>query len=79
MVVFGVPDALMGEELVMVAHTSPSGSVTEQKLREFLSGRLAHYKVPRHIVISAAPLPQNASGKLFKRQLRDEFIAAMPD
>lgn len=76
--VFGVPDALMGEELVMVAHASPTGTLTEQQLREFLGARLAHYKVPRSIVISAAPLPQNASGKLFKRQLRDEFIGAMP-
>ncbi|MBK7168306.1 MAG: acyl--CoA ligase [Gammaproteobacteria bacterium] len=76
-VVFGVPDTHMGEELAMVAYVPAGTALTPERLRGYLEDRLAHYKVPRHIELVAEPLPQNASGKLFKRQLRDEFIAAM--
>ena len=76
-VVFGVPDAQMGEELAMVVYASAGAALTPERLRVFLEGRLARYKVPRYIELVSEPLPQNASGKLFKRRLRDEFIAAM--
>jgi long-chain acyl-CoA synthetase len=76
-VVFGVPDAAMGEELVMVAYAQPSAELTVDELRAHLATRLAAYKVPRYIELVDEPLPQNASGKLFKRKIRDEYVAAM--
>lgn len=71
-VVFGVPDSDMGEEMVMVAF-GESG-LNEAAIRQELSAHLAKYKVPKHIIVRAEPLPKNASGKLFKRALRDEYI-----
>ena len=48
-VVFGVPDDAMGEELVLVLHLNPGDTMAEDELRTYLKGRLASYKVPRHI------------------------------
>jgi len=76
-VVFGVPDAKMGEELTMVAYARASAGVTVEDLRAHLGVTLAGYKVPKYIELTDQPLPQNASGKLFKRKIREAFIAAM--
>ncbi len=44
-------------------------------LRAFLETRLARFEIPRYLHFSDAPLPRIASGKIFKRQLRDEAAA----
>lgn len=75
-VVFGVPDAAMGEELALVLHVNPGDTLTEEALRTYLKDRLAAYKVPRHIRFFDEPLPQNASGKLHKLKTREIFLAA---
>jgi long-chain acyl-CoA synthetase len=75
-VVFGVPDAAMGEELALVVHVNPGEILTEEALRDYLRERLAAYKVPRHIRFSPEPLPQNASGKLHKIRTRELFFPA---
>ncbi|MEH6582490.1 MAG: class I adenylate-forming enzyme family protein [Halioglobus sp.] len=76
-VVFGVPDKAMGEEMAMVAYTKASDGVSVEDLRAHLGTKLAGYKVPKYIELVNEPLPQNASGKLFKRKLQDEFVAGM--
>ncbi len=76
-VVFGVPDQKMGEELVMIAHVEAQHSLSVDELRAHIGAKLASYKVPRYIEIVEAPLPQNASGKLFKRKIQEKFVAAM--
>ena len=76
-VVFGVPDAKMGEELAMVAYARPASALTAEALRAHVAERLAAYKVPKYVEISPRPLPQNASGKLFKRQIQENFVARL--
>ncbi len=76
-VVFGVPDADMGEELAMIAYARPTHPLTAEELRGHLQSCLANFKVPKYIELVTEPLPQNASGKLFKRKLQDEFVARM--
>jgi long-chain acyl-CoA synthetase len=73
-VVFGVPDQAMGEELAMVLHLNANAELEEAELREYLGQRLASYKVPPHIQFWAEPLPQNASGKLHKLKVREMFL-----
>jgi long-chain acyl-CoA synthetase len=41
-------------------------------VQEFLRGRLANFKVPKDIKFLDA-LPREASGKIFKRKLRDLY------
>ncbi len=76
-VVFGVPDETMGEEMVLVAYAPETVNLSTEQIRSSLSEALAAYKVPKHIVVRNEPLPKNASGKLFKKKLRDEYIDAM--
>jgi HIP---CoA ligase len=69
--VIGVPDPRLGE--VGQAHlvTRPGSVLTEADVLAFCRERLANYKVPRRVVFRDA-LPRNPSGKVLKRQLREE-------
>jgi long-chain acyl-CoA synthetase len=71
--VYAIPDGRLGEEVG--ATVFGDLSLDQQALRDYLIARLARFKVPRYITISAEPLPRIASGKIFKRQLREEATA----
>jgi long-chain acyl-CoA synthetase len=73
-VVFGEPDAALGEELVMAVYVTPGHSLSEEELRAFLANRLAAYKVPRTIYFTASPMPRNASEKLHKLKVREAYL-----
>jgi long-chain acyl-CoA synthetase len=45
------------------------------ELATFAAENLAYFEVPTQWVIRYEALPQNATGKILKRQLRDEWIA----
>ncbi len=74
-VVFGEPDADMGEELVMVVYRSTGHELDEATLREALKSRLAGYKVPRKILFSEQALPRNASEKLYKLKVKERYLS----
>ncbi len=69
--VYGVPDERLGEEVGATVHAT---GVDAEALRAFLEPRLARFEIPRYIRVSADPLPRTASGKILKRQLRDEMV-----
>jgi long-chain acyl-CoA synthetase len=71
--VFGVPDVRWGESLHAVV--VPREEVTADELIEFCRGRIAGFKIPRHITISGEPLPKSGAGKVLKRELREPFWA----
>lgn len=73
--VYSVPDERLGEEVG--ATICAGGTLLEDELREFLVEHVARFKIPRYIQISADPLPRIASGKIFKRQLREQAIASL--
>jgi long-chain acyl-CoA synthetase len=73
--VYAVPDERLGEEVAATLHGSPTLDLDE--LRRFLGEHLAAYEVPRYLFVTAEPLPRTGSGKLFKRQLRDEAVASL--
>ncbi|EME18545.1 long-chain-fatty-acid--CoA ligase [Rhodococcus triatomae BKS 15-14] len=73
--VIGVPHPDMGEEVrgvVVPAHPHLVGEEAERDLIDYLSGRLARYKVPRHIDF-VSELPRTPTGKLVKRLLRSQY------
>jgi long-chain acyl-CoA synthetase len=74
--VFGIPDSEFGERLMGVVQLHPGEQANAQDLREFALARLASYKVPREIKF-AAELPRDASGKIYKRRLRDPYWEAV--
>ena len=71
--VVGVPDPRYGEELCAWVRLRPGASLTEQELREYCSGRLAHYKVPRYLVITDE-FPMTVTGKIQKFKMRDASV-----
>ena len=73
-VVFSEPDEAMGEELVMVVYRKAGASLTEAELRSKLGEKLASYKVPKTIEFSEQALPRNASEKLHKLKVREQFL-----
>ena len=41
------------------------------QLQEFLSGRLASFKIPSVVLVRGSELPRNATGKVLKTTLRE--------
>ncbi len=75
--VFGVPDAEFGERLV--AFIIGEDGLDESAIRDYLSTKLARYKLPREICF-ASELPREDSGKIKKRLLRDAYLnGSLPD
>ena len=73
--VYAVPDDRLGEEVGATVYCT--AVVDEQALRVFLASRLAKFEIPRYFSITADPLPRIASGKIFKRRLRDQAAARL--
>jgi len=70
--VIGVPDERWGETVLALVVTQPGIELPAQALIAWMRERLAHYKCPRRVEI-VAQLPRNATGKLLKRVLREQY------
>jgi long-chain acyl-CoA synthetase len=71
--VFGLPDEKMGQRVHALVELRPGVTLSDQALLVFLGDRLAKFKLPRSIEL-VDELPREPSGKVLKRQLRDERI-----
>ena len=67
--VVGVPDAKWGEVGHAAVACLPDTRVTVKEVSDYLSGRLARYKIPKHVTVLSS-LPRTGSGKLRKDELR---------
>jgi malonyl-CoA/methylmalonyl-CoA synthetase len=68
--VVGLPDETWGERVVAVVVPAPGGEAqcAPEALRSWAKERMAHYKVPREVVMVSA-LPRNPLGKVVKPEL----------
>jgi len=71
--VVGVPDAKFGEELCAWIKLRGGASMTEQELRDFCHGQIAHYKVPRYICF-VNEFPMTVTGKIQKFLIRQAMM-----
>jgi len=72
--VIGVPDEKYGEELAAWVRLRPGApELTAQALREFCTGKLAHYKIPRYVQV-VDEFPMTVTGKVRKVQMRAESV-----
>ena len=69
----GIPHQTLGEEPAAVVHLAPGMTASEDELREYVSARLAKFKVPVKIIFTEDTLPRNANGKILKRDLKALF------
>jgi fatty-acyl-CoA synthase len=75
--VIGAPDPDLGEQVVAVVQPvtmDEAGEQLEAELRAYLEPELSRIKMPR-LFEFRSELPREANGKLYKRELRDEFAA----
>ena len=70
--VIGVPHEVRGEEVLAVVAPKPGAELDGDELQAYASERLAAFKVPRRFEIRPE-LPKNATGKISKPPLREEF------
>ncbi len=70
---FGVPDEKYGEELCAWVVLKAGETSTEEEIRAFCKGQIAHYKVPRYVRFKDA-LPMTVTGKPQKFKMRDAMI-----
>jgi fatty-acyl-CoA synthase len=74
--VFGVPDHRYGEELCAAIILRDGASATEEEIRAFCQGQIAHYKVPRYVRFVAS-FPTTVTGKvqkfIMRRQVAEEL------
>ena len=70
--VIGVPDVRWGEAVKAVVVLKPTAQLELAELQQYLRGRIGGFKIPKSLAIVPA-LPRNASGKVLRRLLRDQF------
>lgn len=68
--VFGVPDDRMGEEVCAWILLRDGETATEDDIRTFCKGQIAHYKVPRYIRF-VSEYPMTVTGKIQKFEMRN--------
>ncbi|MGX5844265.1 AMP-binding protein [Mesorhizobium sp. ArgA1] len=71
--VFGIPDAKYGEELCAWIVLKPNQITTEQEIKNFCAGQIAHYKIPRYIRFRTE-LPMTVTGKPQKFLMREAMV-----
>ena len=71
--IFGVPDVKFVEELCAWIILKPGETATEDDIRGFCQGQIAHYKIPRYIRFVDA-FPMTITGKVQKFAMRDAMI-----
>lgn len=72
--VIGVPDAKYGEEIMAWVQLAEGAAATDDDIKEFCKGKIAHFKVPRYISF-VNEFPMTVTGKIRKAEMREKSIA----
>jgi acyl-CoA synthetase (AMP-forming)/AMP-acid ligase II len=70
--VIGVPSVKWGEEVKAIVVAKPGSSPSESDIIAWARSRIATYKAPKSVDFVAA-IPRNPSGKILRRELRDQY------
>jgi acyl-CoA synthetase (AMP-forming)/AMP-acid ligase II len=70
--VLGIPDDRLLEVAAAFVELVPGGSITEQEVVDFCTGKIARFKIPRHVrVVTEWPM---SSTKVQKFKLREQLL-----
>ncbi len=72
--VIGVPDQKYGEEIMAWVQLAEGAEATEDDIREYCRGKIAHFKIPRYLKIVDG-FPMTVTGKVRKVEMREKSIA----
>src|SRR5262249_22960547 len=68
--VVGIPDHKAGEAVLAWIRLKSGITATENEIREFCAGKIAHYKIPQFIRFVDA-FPMTVTGKIQKFRIRE--------
>jgi acyl-CoA synthetase (AMP-forming)/AMP-acid ligase II len=71
-VTFGMPHAMLGEDVAAAVVLKEGQDVSEKELRAFASERLADFKVPRKVIF-LSEIPKGATGKIQRIGLAEKL------
>ena len=71
--VVGLPDKKYGEELCAWIKLRSGETMTAEEVRDFCTGRIAHFKIPRHVCF-VQEFPMTVTGKVQKFLIRQAMI-----
>jgi fatty-acyl-CoA synthase len=74
--VIGVPDAKYGEEIMAWVRLKPGENASEDEIRAFCRGQIAHFKVPRYVKFVEG-FPMTVTGKIQKYLMRQQSVAEL--
>jgi acyl-CoA synthetase (AMP-forming)/AMP-acid ligase II len=75
--VVSYPDARLSEVGVAFVRRQPGHALTEEEVLAHCRGRIASFKIPRHVVF-VDDFPMTSSGKIQKVRLREEALRTLP-
>ena len=70
--VIGAPDPSLGERVAAFIVLNEPGSMTTEEVKEYLSDKIAKYKIPEFVNF-LPELPKNPTGKILKQELKKKF------
>jgi fatty-acyl-CoA synthase len=74
--VVGVPDEKYGEELCAWVKLRPGADLSQEEVRGYCTGKIAHYKIPRYVRFTP-DFPMTVTGKVQKFKMRETSIAEL--
>jgi fatty-acyl-CoA synthase len=74
--VIGIPDTRFGEEIMAWVKARPGAELSDEDVRAFCRGRIAHFKVPRYVRF-ADDFPMTVTGKVQKFRMREIAITEL--
>ncbi|HEX7629016.1 MAG TPA: AMP-binding protein [Candidatus Methylomirabilis sp.] len=76
--VAGIASPKYGEEVGAFVIRKDGATITEEDVRDFCRGKIADFKIPRHVFFVDA-YPMTASGKIQKYKLRESGVKLLQD
>jgi fatty-acyl-CoA synthase len=74
--IVGLPDERLGETVLAWIKLKADEMATEDEIRDFCRGRIAHFKIPQHVRFVES-FPMTVSGKIQKFRIREQEIDAL--
>jgi len=71
--VFGIPDEKFGEEIAAFVKLKIDATTTPEEIRRFCKGKIASFKIPKHIKI-VNDFPMTVTGKIQKFRMREVLV-----